>query len=111
MGVCGKIENVIKLYDHLTDADLLPDNVNFLESIKYKMGNGNKILESLLKLEEKGIPFIVIKGFRLNEEDFSKFERCIITIPEDISIEEISKLITDISVKCMEDHLYELAIL
>lgn len=111
MGVGGKMETVINLYDHLTEVDFLPDNLNFLESIRYKMDNGNKLLDNLLRMQEKGISFTVVKGFRLNEEEFCKFRRCIINIKDGISIDEINSIISDISIKYIEGTLYELSIL
>lgn len=104
----NKTELHIELYNNLTDINFKKDDINFLESIKYKMNNGNILLRNLIILDDNNIPFTIVKGFILDEEPYSKFERCIISVPQDYTLEDLEKVITEISISKIEDNLYEL---
>ena len=104
-------QKAISLYNDLTEEGEMPENMNFLESIRYKMDNGNKILGFLLGLQNSGTPFTVVKGFRLNEEDFSKFERCIINTENEIDIEDARKVAAGgMNIRCLGGNQYELSL-
>lgn len=104
----SKTELHIELYNNLTDIDFERNDINFLESIKYKMNNANILLKNLIILDENDIPFTIVKGFILDEEPYSKFERCIISIPQDYIQDDIEKLVDGIIISRVDDNLYEL---
>lgn len=108
-GCLSKTELHIELYNNLTDINFEKNDINFLESIKYKMNNGNVLVKNLIILDENDIPFTIVKGFILDEEPYSRFERCIISIPLGYTAEDIEKLVEGINVSKIEDNLYELA--
>ena len=108
-GCLSKTELHIELYNNLTDINFEKNDINFLESIKYKMNNGNVLVKNLIILDENDIPFTIVKGFILDEEPYSRFERCIISIPLGYAVEDIEKLVEGINVSKIEDNLYELA--
>lgn len=104
-------DTLIELYNNLTNIENLKDDVNFLESIKFKLNNGNKILSALFTLYIKDIPFTIVKGFIYNLEEFSKFEKCILEIPESIEEKYIYELLNDqININKLNKNKYELYI-
>lgn len=82
--VNANVEDCIHLYNSLTDVNFEVDDINFLESIKFKMNNGNILLNFLLNLKSKDIPFKILKGYLHDVEEFNEFKRCIILSEIDI---------------------------
>ena len=101
-------DKLINLYNKLTDIDYMSNDDNFLKSIKYKMQNGNKILKFLSALEDKYIPFRIVKGFLVNDEKYSKFERCLIFIETNADLSDLNS--NEITINLVDDHLYEILI-
>ena len=101
-------DKLINLYNKLTDINYMSDDNNFLESIKYKMKNGNKILKILSALEDKNIPFKIVKGFLVNDEDYSKFERCLIFVQINADLSDLNS--KEVTINLVDEHLYEILI-
>lgn len=100
----------INIYNNLTHSDFNDngEEINFLESIKYKMNKGNILLEILMEITNRNIPFKIIKGFVYNEELFDSFDRCIVAM-DDSNISLLNDIIGIIITK-IEDNLYEFKI-
>lgn len=98
----------IDIYNDLTSIQSENEEelseLNFLKSIKYKMPNGNILLGFLIMLTEKNINFKILKGFNIYEENYDKFERCLIESKDEIPEME------NIQITKVEDNLYEISL-
>lgn len=104
------VNDHIDLYNNLTDINFERNDLNFLKSIKYKMKNGNILLNFLLKVKQMDIPFKVVKGFIFDEESFSEFERCLINIDSSY-IDKLNDIRDDsIIITAILEDTYELSI-
>ena len=100
----------INIYNNLTYSDFNDngEEINFLESIKYKMSKGNILLEAFIEITQRDIPFKIIKGFVYNEELFDSFDRCIVAITD--SYIPLLNDIVGIIITKIKDNLYEFRI-
>lgn len=75
-------KNYINIYNQLTEFSSNPTE-NFLNSLKYKISGGNKLVEILKFLNSKLVKYTIVCGFNELEEGFNKFKRCRLMVLED----------------------------